>query len=119
MSSLVFVNEAVISLVDKLKNYFDDSKRRFCFFSAHIESMTSDLFSGARNIHEESSEISAASILEPIYGYLSSNTLIDLKKNRFEIRATVLSFNHSERYDQKRQKTPNVPRRPYPEGQIG
>ena len=65
MSSLVFVNEAVISLVDKLKNYFDDSKRRFCFFSAHIESMTSDLFSGARNIHEESSEISAASILEP------------------------------------------------------
>ena len=106
MSSLVFVNEAVISLVDKLKNYFDDSKRRFCFFFAHIELMTSDLFSGARNIHEESSEISAASILEPIYGYLSSNTLIDLKKNRFEIRATVLSFNHSERYDQKRQKRP-------------
>ena len=108
MSSLVFVNEAVINLVDKLKDYFDDSKRRFSFFSAHIESMTSDLFSGARNIHEESSEILAASILEPIYGYLSSNTLIDLKKNRFEIRATVLSFNHSERYDQ-RKKNPQCP----------
>ena len=118
MACLIYVNEAVISLVDKLKNYFDDSKRRFCFFSAHIDGMTSDLYSGARNIHEESSEISAASILEPIYGYLSSNTLVNLKKANFEIRATVLSFNHSERYDQMRSKM-NVPQRPYPTGQIG
>ena len=47
MGSLIHVNEAVISLVDKLKNYFDDSKRRFCFFSAHIDGMSSDLYSGA------------------------------------------------------------------------
>ena len=71
------------------------------------------------NIPQKMSKVGPISDGHTVYGYLSSNTLIDLKKNRFEIRGTVLSFNHSERYDQKRQKTPNVPRRPYPEGQIG
>ena len=52
MNSLIYVDSAVKHLVESLKNYFDNSKKRLCFFSAHIDGMVSDVFSGARNIHD-------------------------------------------------------------------
>ena len=118
MNSLVYVDSAVKSLVESLKIYFDDSQKRLCFFSAHIDGMVSDVFSGSRNIHEEETDISAASILEPLYGYLTSNSLASLKNANFEIRATILSLRHTEEYNQKRDKT-NVPQRPLPMGRLG
>ena len=108
MNSLIYVDSAVKHLVESLKNYFDDSQKRLCFFSAHIDGMVSDVFSGSRNIHEEETDISAASILEPLYGYLTSNSLASLRTANFEIRATILSLRHTEAYNQKRDKT-NVP----------
>ena len=100
MNSLVYVDSAVKSLVESLKIYFDDSQKRLCFFSAHIDGMVSDVFFGSRNIHEEETDISAASILEPLYGYLTSNSLASLRSANFEIRATILSLRHTEAYNQ-------------------
>ena len=118
MNSLVYVDSAVKSLVESLKIYFDDSQKRLCFFSAHIDGMVSDVYSGARNIHEEETDISVASILEPLYGYLTSNSLASLKAANFKIMVTILSLRHTEAYNQKRGKT-NVPQRPLPMERLG
>ena len=93
-----------------------DNKRRYLFLGAHIEGMSGDVYSGAIELGKTSVQEMATRILQPIYGYLVSNTTVTLCAAKFEIRATVISFNHTLAYDLKHQSTAKLPlpRRPYP-----
>ena len=53
LNCLIVVYESILALIRKLKNYFNDKKRRLCFFSASLNSMTSTVFSGGQNLHNQ------------------------------------------------------------------
>ena len=118
MGSLISVYQSVKTLVTRLHHWFDDLLRRYIFFSASMDGLVSDIFSGARDIQNETPKVTASAILKPNYGVLTSNTLVKLQNANFEIKATVLSFRHSEKYAQKRAKMA-LPQRPLPKGRIG
>ena len=53
MGSLISVYQSVKTLVTRLHRWFDDSLRHYVFFSASMDSLVSDIFSGARDIQNE------------------------------------------------------------------
>ena len=89
--------------------------QRFIFMSAHIDPMVSDVYSGGIDLNNTSIEDAASIILKKIYGYLVSNTLATLNNSNFEIKVTVISFNHSQFYALKKKNKPqHPPERPLP-----
>ena len=46
MASLISIYEVLMTLVRKLRHYFDDQKRRLCFFSATTPALVTPIFSG-------------------------------------------------------------------------
>ena len=71
-----------------------------------------------QTLNNESTQTTAGAILREIYGYLTSNTLVNLKTSNFEIKATVMSFDHSENYARKKSRL-LLPQRPFPQGRVG
>ena len=55
LECLLGVHSSIISLIEKLKNFFDDKQRRLCFFSASVDQMVSPMFSGGQDLHNTSS----------------------------------------------------------------
>ena len=53
LSVVVSVYHVLKEIVEKLKGFYDDKKRRLAFFSSHVDQMTSSIYSGGRSIHEE------------------------------------------------------------------
>ena len=78
MACLISVYEVLMTLVRKLRNYFDNGKRRLCFFSAQAPAMTSPIFSGGQSLFEEKIERIVQSILRPLFVFLVSNSELDL-----------------------------------------
>ena len=120
ISALIPVYVAVKDLIAKLKRWFNDDKKRFIFMSAYIDGMASDVYSGGIDLGKTSNKAAADAILHKIYGYLISNTLVSLTNSNFQIKVTVISFNHSQVYDMNRKKKPREPpQRPLPTTRIG
>ena len=46
MACLISIYEVLMTLVRKLRYYFDDQKRRLCFFSATTPALVTPIFSG-------------------------------------------------------------------------
>ena len=72
LNVLLGVHESILVLIRKLKRYFNDKKRRLCFFSADLEDLTSPIYGGGRNLWEESEKEICNSILRPLFTYLCS-----------------------------------------------
>ena len=115
LTCLLGVYEIILNLVHKLKTYFDDKRQRLCFFSASVDKMVSPIHSGGRDLHNEPEEEITKAILEPLFAYLTSNSEVDLNAG-LEIKASVLSLDHTAEYDEKRKKRPL--KRPPPQGHL-
>ena len=73
--------------------------------------MTSSIYTGAQDLHNESEEQIANSILRPLQLYLTSKTEADLNSN-LEIKCSVCSLQHTAQMDAKR--APPGRKRPFP-----
>ena len=78
MACLISVYEVLMTLVRKLRHYFDDRKRRLCFFSASAPALTTPIFSGGRSLFDETPEQIVQAIMKPLFVFLVSNTEVDL-----------------------------------------
>ena len=111
---LMGVHQSVLVLVRKLKAYFNDKQRRLCFFSADMadmNQMTSPIFSGGRDLWNESERKIVSSILTPLLAFLCSNREIDLRA-RLEVKCCVTSIAQTLEYE--RQANRRVTKRPPP-----
>ena len=72
LTTLIGVHGIVLTLVQKLKTYFDDQQRRLVFFSANVDQMTSAIHSGGSDLHGEPEEEITKTILQPLFAYLCS-----------------------------------------------
>ena len=115
LNVLMGIHSTILTLIRKLKNYFNDKKRRLCFFSATMDEMTSPMFSGGRDLWNESQKEICNSILKPLFAYLCSNAEISLSSG-LELKACILSLAHTQDYDQRRNK--RATKRPPPEDHL-
>ena len=116
---LMGVHQSVLVLVQKLKAYFNDKQRRLCFFSADMadmNQMTSPIFSGGRDLWNESERKIVSSILTPLLAFLCSNREIDLRAG-LEVKCCVTSIAHTLEYDE-RQANRRVTKRPPPDDHL-
>ena len=63
LSVLMTVYSSILELVRKLKVYFDDKKKRYCFFSCSVDGMTSSIYTGAQDLHNEPEDQIANAVL--------------------------------------------------------
>ena len=101
LNCLIGVYETILTLIRKLKNYFNDQKRRLCFFSANLKSMTSPTFSGGQDLYGEKEDQICKNVLKPLFNYLCSNAEVSLSEG-LEIKVSVLSLAHTTEYDNKK-----------------
>ena len=94
------VYSSILELVRKLKVYFDDKMKRYCFFSCSVDGMTSSIYTGAQDLHNEPEDQIANGILYPLQLYLTSNMEADLIYN-LEIKCSVCSLEHTALIDTK------------------
>ena len=113
LTCLIGVHQILVSLVEKLKTYFDDKQRRLVFFSVTVVEMTSPIHSGGQDLHNAAKEDIVRSILEPLFAYLCSNSEVSLSSN-LEVKCSVMSLDHTAEYDKKKRRL----KRPPPEGHL-
>ena len=101
LNCLIGVYEAILTLIRKLKNYFNDQKRRLCFFSTNLKSMKSPTFSGGQDLYGEKEEEICKSVLKPLFNYLCSNAEVSLSEG-LEIKVCVLNWAHNIEYDNQK-----------------
>ena len=101
LSVMRTVDKVLIQVIQKLKDYFDETQKRYCFFSCSVDSMTSSIYSGMRNLYDESEEDLASAVLRPLFVYLCSKTEANLDSN-LEIKCCVCSLEHSTQIDKKK-----------------
>ena len=101
LSCLIRVYESILTLIRKLKRYFDDQKRRLCFFCANLKSMTSPVFSGGRDLFGEKEQEICNAVLKPLFAYLCSNAEVSLSAG-LEIKVCVLSLAYTIEHDNKK-----------------
>ena len=98
LSCLVSVHQVMLTLIAKLKEFFDDKKRRLAFFSAHVDQMTSSIYSGGVSLHEQPEQEIAQQILRLLFMYLVSKNKVDLNSNLI-IKVCVMSLDHTLNHD--------------------
>ena len=101
LSCLVGVYQSVLTLIRQLKQYFSDGQRRQVFFSAHLRTMTSPVFSGGQDLHGQKEQVICNAILKPLFAYFCSNTEVDLSED-LHVKCCVISLDHTAKYDRKK-----------------
>ena len=54
---MVIIHHALLDMIRRLKTEFDNGMKRFCFFSCSVDQMTSNIYSGMRNLYGETEEV--------------------------------------------------------------
>ena len=98
----------MITLISKLKDYYNDRQRQLAFFSAHVDKMTSPIFLGGVSLHEQLEQEIAQQILRPLFMYLVSKNEVDLNSNLI-INACVMSLDHTTAHDAMKRRRRQLP----------
>ena len=108
LSVLISVHKVMITLISKLKDYYNDRQRQLAFFSAHVDKMTSPIFLGGVSLHEQLEQEIAQQILRPLFMYLVSKNEVDLNSNLI-INACVMSLDHTTAHDAMKRRRRQLP----------
>ena len=84
LDCIIFIHQSLKEMIRRLKEEFDDGMKRYCFFSCSVDQMTSSIYSGMRDLHDETEDDLASAIIRPLYVYLCSKTEVKLDSN-FEV----------------------------------